>query len=115
MLTTTGAVVVSIGVQHTVSETGANGTLLSNYTAVIGGACDSSGNVTLAAGDNKTCTITNTRKPRLTVTKTLVPSADPGKFNLQIDGFTAGNGANVGNNGTTGAIVSSIGSHTAGE
>ena len=59
---------VSTGVQHTVSETGANGTLLSNYTAVIGGACDSNGNVTLQPGDNKTCTITNTKNATLTVT-----------------------------------------------
>ena len=113
---TTGAVVVSIGVQHTVSETGANGTLLSNYTAVIGGACDSSGNVTLQPGDNKTCTITNTKNATLTVTKTLVPSADTGTFNLQIDGATAGTGAAVGNNGTTGAVAVSAGvQHTVGE
>jgi hypothetical protein len=39
------------------------------------------------------------------VTKTLVPSTDTGLFNLQIDGTTAGTGANVGNGGTTGAVI----------
>ncbi len=39
---------------HTVSETADP-----NYTATIGGDCDSSGNITLSAGDVKSCTITN--------------------------------------------------------
>ncbi|HEX6717307.1 MAG TPA: hypothetical protein VF088_09350 [Pyrinomonadaceae bacterium] len=109
---TTGAQFVSIGA-HTVGETAGTGTSLSDYTTVIGGDCDASGNVTVAAGDNKTCTITNTRKPKLTVTKILVPSSDTGKFNLQIDGVTQA--ANVGNNGTTGAQFVGIGSHSVGE
>src|SRR4051794_4949860 len=66
--TTTGAVLVGAGA-HTVSELGANGTLLANYTAVYGGDCDASGHVTLAAGEAKVCTITNTRIPTLTVQK----------------------------------------------
>ena len=73
--------------------------------------------VTLALGDNTTCTITNTAvPPKLTVNKVLVPSTDAGKFNLQIDGLTAGTGANVGDGGTTGAVtVLTLGSHTVGE
>jgi Prealbumin-like fold domain len=73
--------------------------------------------VTLASGDNKTCTITNTAvPPKLTVNKTVVPSSDAGTFNLQIDGATAGTGANVGDGGTTGAVtVLTLGSHTVGE
>jgi hypothetical protein len=51
--TGTGAFVVSIG-QHTVSETAGTGTVLANYTSVIGGDCAADGTVTLAAGDNKT-------------------------------------------------------------
>ncbi len=35
----------------------------SSYTAIFSGDCNSSGNVTLALGDNKTCTITNTDTP----------------------------------------------------
>ncbi len=111
---TTGAITSTIGA-HTAGETQGTGTLLADYTTVIGGDCAANGSVTLAAGDNKVCTITNTRKPRLTVNKVTVPANDTGKFNLQIDGATAGTGANVGNGGTTGAITSTIGAHTAGE
>lgn len=111
---TTGAVVTTIGT-HTAGETQGTGTLLSNYTTAITGDCASNGSVTLAAGDNKTCTITNTRLPRLTVNKVCVPTNDGGKFNLQIDAATAGTGANASCGGTTGAVTSTIGSHTVGE
>ncbi len=57
---TTGTVVRAAG-PHTVSETAGTGTSLSNYTSVITGDCAPNGAVTLAAGDNKTCIITNTR------------------------------------------------------
>ena len=43
---------------HTVSETTDPG-----YTATIGGDCAADGSITLAAGDDKTCTITNDDKP----------------------------------------------------
>ena len=56
----TGARVLSTG-SHTVAESPAPGTNLANYTSVIGGDCSANGTVSLAAGDNKTCTITNTR------------------------------------------------------
>jgi len=55
----TGSVVVSQGT-HTVDEIGA-GTNLSLYVRTFSGACDAHGMVTLAAGDSKTCTITNRR------------------------------------------------------
>lgn len=58
---TTGAREVSLG-QHTVSETAGTSTNLSNYMSVIGGDCTQDGKITLSAGDNKVCTITNTRK-----------------------------------------------------
>ena len=68
---TTGAIVKPVGT-HSVSETAATGTNLSNYTAVISGTgCASSGAVNLAAGDNITCTITNTRKVVVPATKIL--------------------------------------------
>ena len=70
-------------------------------------------NISLAAQGTVDCTYTNTKRPTLTVNKVLVPSSDPGKFNLQIDGVTKA--TDVGNNGTTGAQVVSIGSHTVGE
>lgn len=44
---------VTVG-SHVVSEDSVAG-----YTATISGDCDQNGNVTLAAGENKTCTITN--------------------------------------------------------
>ena len=99
--TTTGAVLVGVGA-HTVSELGANGTALGNYSAVYGGDCDASGHVTLAAGEAKACTITNTRIPTLTVQKVLLPAADTGTFGLQIDGQTKATG---GNGATTGAVA----------
>ena len=49
---------------YVVSETAGSSspTTLAQYTSVISGAgCATNGNVTIAAGDNKTCTITNTR------------------------------------------------------
>jgi len=114
----TGGVLVSIG-NRTVSETAAGGTVLANYATTIdcgaGPVPGTSTNVSLASGEEKTCTIANSRKPTLTVNKVLSPADDPGKFNLQIDGATAGTGGNVGNGGTTGPVVVDIGSHSVGE
>jgi hypothetical protein len=46
------------------------------YTASFSGDCDSSGHVTLAGGDNKTCTITNTlNSAPFTVNKDFVPNS----------------------------------------
>ena len=59
---TTGAVPVNAG-SHTVGETAAGGTSLSDYVTTIGGQCNADGTISLAPGENKTCTITNTRKP----------------------------------------------------
>jgi len=94
---TTGAHDANIG-SNTFSETAGTGTSLTDYVTTISGTgCTDNGNGTgtipMTAGDNKTCTITNSRKPKLTVTKTIVPSTDTGTFNLQIDGSTAGSGA----------------------
>ena len=111
---TTGPVVVSIAT-HTVSETAGTGTNLANYSTVIGGDCAANGSITLAAGDVKTCSITNTRLPRLTVNKVCVPPSDTGLFNLRIDGATAGTGANAPCGGTTGIVVVSVGGHTVSE
>ena len=45
----------------------------------------------------------------------LNPEADPGLFDLQIDGLTAGAGTAVGDGGTTGPIAVGIGTRTVGE
>ncbi|MEO7663001.1 hypothetical protein [Gaiella sp.] len=67
---TTGAVQSTLG-PHTVSETAGTNTSLANYDTVIGGACAANGTITLVAGQNAVCTITNTLKaaPQLTVEK----------------------------------------------
>lgn len=54
----TGPRTVTPGV-HTVGETGGTGTSLGAFHTVIGADCAANGSVTLAPGDNKTCTITN--------------------------------------------------------
>ena len=55
----TGPLLVSQG-SHRVSETAAAGTSLGNYDVFIGGDCSQSGSVTLAPGEDKTCTIIST-------------------------------------------------------
>jgi hypothetical protein len=54
----TGFQLVSPG-SHMVDETGGTGTSLGAFTTVIGGDCVVDGTVSLALGDQKTCTITN--------------------------------------------------------
>jgi hypothetical protein len=49
----------------------------------------------------------------LRVNKVVIPANDTGRFDLQIDGLTRA--ANVGNGGSTGALVVSAGVHTVGE
>lgn len=58
----TGPITLTAG-SHTVTEIGYPGTSLTHYTATFGGDCNPSGTVSLTPGSNKTCTITNTRKP----------------------------------------------------
>ena len=104
--------------KHTVTETAGAGTNLANYSAVIGGACAANGSVTLAANQSKTCTITNTRKPTLTVNKICVPDPDPGRFDLLIDGHKKGVDdvdCATGGNRTTGPVALTIGAHRIGE
>jgi len=67
-VSTTGPQPSGVGA-HKVSEQGSAGTDLSNYSVVIGGDCKADGSITLAAGDFKTCNITNTNKAWLSCTK----------------------------------------------
>ncbi len=78
---------------HTVSEAAD-----AAYTAVIGGDCAANGTITLAAGDDKSCTITNTFKaPKLTVTKSVVNdnggAAVVADFTLKVNATTVTSGA----------------------
>ncbi|MFY9588172.1 MAG: hypothetical protein WAT66_12030, partial [Actinomycetota bacterium] len=91
-------------------------------SGVNGGNCTFSGataTATVTSGQQSsdaTCTFNNA-PGRLEVKKVVTPnpSTDPGRFNLQIDGATTGTGGNVGNNGTTGKQVVTVGTHTVGE
>jgi uncharacterized repeat protein (TIGR01451 family)/LPXTG-motif cell wall-anchored protein len=47
---------------YTVGETAGTNTSLSNYTTTYGGDCNAQGQVTVGVAENKSCTITNTRK-----------------------------------------------------
>ena len=86
---TTGSQIVSIG-QHTVSEAAGNpSTVLSDYIIAYGGDCASNGTITLAAGENKTCTITNTAYGSVLITKDVVPN-DSTVWDFTLNG-TGGN------------------------
>jgi len=82
---TTGAVSLSAG-NHVVSETAGTNTVLSDYVSAIGGACAPDGSVSLALGQNRTCTITNTKKGMVKVVKTVSGAAPTGTddFTFQI-------------------------------
>jgi Lactonase, 7-bladed beta-propeller len=67
----------------------------------------------VAAYPANVCSTTSGETPKLTITKTLIPSADPRRFNLQINGTTLA--TNVGDGGSTGAQDGVIGSNTVGE
>lgn len=91
---TTGPVLLSAG-PHTVSETAGTGTNLADYFVTIGGDCAGNGGITLAAGENKTCTITNERAGTVVIRKVAVPQGSQafsfncttfGGFQLDDDG-----------------------------
>ncbi|HEY3186692.1 MAG TPA: hypothetical protein VGJ70_04415, partial [Solirubrobacteraceae bacterium] len=89
-----------------------------DYRAEIGGDCSVDGTVTVGAGDQAVCTITNIRESvrpvpaTLTVDKVCVPADDGGSFNLHIDGTTA---ANKSCGDRLGPLVVPPGRHTVGE
>ena len=77
-------------------------------------ADDADASVQVDSGDDIVCTITNTRETgRLEVVKDLIPAADPGTFDLQIDGSTEKQDAVDGD--TTGEKTLNTGPHTVGE
>ena len=117
---TTGSVNVAVGSNPTVGELAGAGTTLNDYESSIECTGDSSASSSdsgplsvgvLAAGDVVDCTITNTRKARVTVTKDLVPSGDGGLFDLQVNGTTKAD--DVGDGGTTGSVNVAVGSNPA--
>ncbi|CAN5277680.1 hypothetical protein BH20ACT16_BH20ACT16_03830 [soil metagenome] len=92
---------------YNVTETGA---LTSDYTEARSADCSGS----LAVGDDKTCTVTNTRKTgTITVVKDLIPASDTGRFDLRIDGNVVKTDA--GDGGSSGAVTVNTGTHTVSE
>jgi hypothetical protein len=116
---------------HTVGETAGTGTDLANYqksivckdkdgtgTTVAEAATDDGGPLTVPVGHGAdiVCVVTNTRETgTLEVRKSLNPSDDAGRFNLQIDGSTDPDAGDVGDGGSTGAETVNTGDHTVGE
>jgi hypothetical protein len=105
--------------EYTAVETVPSGWALTNRECLLTGTSTaktftspSNGiTVQLAAGEDVTCTFTNTKDGTLTIVKKLSPTNDPGKFDLIIAGTTyqgAGN-AGFGHDGTTGAIAVTFG------
>jgi len=83
---TTGAITLNSAGPYTVGEQGV-GTALADYVTTYGGACNASGQINLVVGDNKSCTITNTKKGRIIISNIAVPSvATPFPFTLKLGG-----------------------------
>jgi uncharacterized repeat protein (TIGR01451 family) len=91
---------------YAVTESGA---ATSNYSQSDSADCSGS----LAVGDAKTCTITNTRKTgTISVVKDLVPATDDGRFDLKVDSTVVKADAADGGNGS---LEVNTGTHTVSE
>ena len=67
-------------------------------------------------GNQATATADSTRcGGSITIMKILNPRSDPGRFNLEIDGEIAGDGASVRDGGDTGTVAVETGPHKVGE
>ena len=95
---------------YTLKETANGGTTLSNYTSSItckknGGSGPSANGtslvVSLAPADVLDCTFKNVRKAKITVTKSLSPTSDPGRFNLLVGSTMVKSSAGNGGSGST--------------
>ena len=80
---------------YSVAETGVSG-----YVGTYGGDCDSEGNVTLSANDQKVCTVTNDDLPgNITLIKNVINNnggtAVPTTFKLRIDGGIVPNSTSI--------------------
>jgi len=95
-VTSGGATTLSANVLYTATETSDPG-----YTASAwGGDCAPNGTITLALGDNKTCTITNDDKaPKLILVKTVINdnggTKTPSDFSLFVNGSPVTTGVAV--------------------
>jgi hypothetical protein len=116
-----GPVAVPPG-QHHVSESAGTGTSLSDYTTTIGGHCAADGSVTLAAGQQATCTITNVRTGTsppeppdetgtVEIQKQCKPAGTRGSFQLELDEHIF----HLACGESTGPVVIPVGDHRVGE
>ena len=110
-----GPVVVSPGA-HRVGEAAGAGTSLSNYTSSIGGDCAADGSVSVAAGETKTCTITNVRAgestAQITIVKHCTPAGVRARFQLSLDDHVF---QSMRCGDSTGPVTTSTGVHSVGE
>lgn len=82
---TTGPQIMSIG-NHQVSEQAGNpSTNMSDYNVSFGGDCSETGVISLDAGENKTCTITNIAYGTIGITKVASPQS-PQDFGFTTSG-----------------------------
>ena len=73
---------------YAVTETlGNGGAIPSGWSSAFTGDCDANGGVSLAYGDEKTCTVTNSKLPILTVVKEVVGGIkSPSDFQISVSG-----------------------------
>ena len=80
----------------------------------FGGDCAADGSISLANGDAKSCTITNTDTPAaLTVTKVVIAADYDHSFDLTLDGSPIGSASSGG--ATIGPLLIAAGQHVVGE
>lgn len=111
MAITSGVATTTSTGPHTISETNQAG-----YTGTISGNCAANGTITLGAGDNKSCTITNDDQPgHLTIVKNTV--GDDGLFLFTVSGSSASTPSiqTSGLTGTTGALAVNAGTYSVAE
>lgn len=93
---TSGSSTVVLADTYTITETGVSG-----YVASFSGDCDADGSISLAPGDNKTCTITNNDLPgNITLVKNVIndgggTATANSAWGLKIDGSTVPNNTSV--------------------
>src|SRR5205085_348909 len=93
-----------------VGETAGAGVAAGTYTLKSQVGCSG----TALVGQHYTCTVTNTRKTgTIRVVKDLIPSADPGRFDLRVDGNVVR--ADAGDGDGSGAVTVNTGTHTVSE
>ncbi len=111
---TSDPIPVRTEITHSLTETAPSGWAQSGVATCSDGSPITA--IDVASEETVTCTFNNVRQTgKLEVKKSLSPTTDPGKFDLQIDGTTDANADDVGHNGSTGEETLNTGTHTVGE